>query len=213
MTKTSRRSRTARRALAGAVGILLGAGTGGAAAQAAPTLPDLVVTDVTTSTGSYVQGSQVVFRATIRNDGAAKVDWTTNGVAFVVDGRVVSWSDDNAVPLAPGQSVTVTANAGPAGSKAWTATAGRHAVRAWVDDVNRIREANEGNNVLERQVTIAASKARPVTDVRAVAATTLEQYKLDHAAPVRVTWKVPVGQPPARSNPSVIHRPTDAAIH
>jgi subtilase family serine protease len=60
----------------------------------------------------------------------------------------VSWSDNNTAALAPGQSITVTANSGPSGSATWSPGAGPHSVEAWLDDVNRVGETNENNNKL-----------------------------------------------------------------
>lgn len=67
----------------------------------------------------------------------------------------MSFSDNSRVPLHPGESVTLTANGGPAAGT-WTATAGSHTLHAIVDDVNRIPgEANEGNNRLERVLIVS----------------------------------------------------------
>ena len=56
--------------------------------------------------------------------------------------------DSHMSSIALGESVTVTANGGPEGSAAWTATAGIHTVRAWVDDVDRIKEQDERKQYL-----------------------------------------------------------------
>ena len=60
------------------------------------------------------------------------------GVASTLHDVLVSWSDDHVGPLAPGASVTLTADSGPSGRAAWTATTGRHVVAAQVDDVDRM---------------------------------------------------------------------------
>ena len=139
MTATARRT-TLVTAVAG-LGLLAGAG----AATAAPVaLPDLVVSGISAVTTT--PGSPVTFAATLTNRGtAATPTGVVQGVAFSVDGHVVTWSADRRTPLAPGASAVVRASGGPAGST-WTATAGPHVVTAVVDDVFRIRESDERNN-------------------------------------------------------------------
>src|SRR4051794_3396404 len=95
----------------------------------------------------------VTFSATIRNQGNGTTPANIiHGVSFWVDGAQVSWSDTSSNSLAAGATRTLTANGGPGGSSVWTATAGSHSVRAFVDDVNRIAESNETNNNLTNTV-------------------------------------------------------------
>lgn len=119
-------------------------------------LPDLVVTDVSSTPAALITGNQVTFKATIKNQGtAATPAGVIHGVAFVVDGVFVAWSDNYVSSLAPGASVTVTANGGPSGSNVWSATVGTHTVSATVDDINRIpNESNELNNSYSEQMTV-----------------------------------------------------------
>lgn len=198
------KSRRATRAAAGAAGALLCMGTGAGAAHAQSPVMDLVVTDITT-VGAYTPGASVVFQATIRNNGEMDYTTRTNGVAFIVDGRVVSWSDDNSTRLAPGQSVVVRANAGPAGTNAWKATTGKHTVRAWVDDVNRVPETNEGNNTLDRSLTVATGAVKPVGAVTAKVMVSQAQYALKHERGLQVSWKAPTGQPAGTTYTVVEH--------
>jgi len=76
------------------------------------------------------------------------------GVSFNIDGTQVSWSDTNTQSLAPGASVALTANSGPSGVGTWTATAGSHALQAWVDDVNRMNDVNRGNNKFQTAISL-----------------------------------------------------------
>ncbi|PKL57049.1 MAG: glycosyl hydrolase, partial [Methanomicrobiales archaeon HGW-Methanomicrobiales-6] len=46
-----------------------------------------------------------------------------------------------------------TANGGTAGAT-WKATLGTHTVKANVDDVNRIAESNENNNVMSKEIVV-----------------------------------------------------------
>src|SRR5260370_472583 len=118
---------------------------------AAPNLPDLVITAVTVSPANVAPGQPPTFSATVKNQGGAAVTFSATvqnvgavatpagvivGVRFDVDGIAVSWSDTDTQSLAPGASVTLTANSGPSGKSTWSATAGVHTIQAWVDDVN-----------------------------------------------------------------------------
>lgn len=89
----------------------------------------------------------MTFQATIKNLGTAPTPaGIISGVAFLADGRPAAWSDGCTQSILPESRVTVTANGDPSGSATWKATAGKHTIRAWVDDINRISEANEENN-------------------------------------------------------------------
>src|SRR5262249_13945320 len=84
---------------------------------------------------------------------AATPNGIVEGIGFLVDGATVTWSSNYTSSIAPGSSVTLTANDGPSGNM-WTATAGTHTVQAFVDDVNRIAESNENNNTLSSTLTV-----------------------------------------------------------
>lgn len=119
------------------------------------TTGDLVVTALTWTPASPAPGDAVTFHAIVENRGGKPTPpATTIGVAFLIGGRRVSWSDTYEKSLAPGVSVALTANGGPSGPS-WKATAGKVDVTAWVDDVDRIAEGNETNNELTRSVTVA----------------------------------------------------------
>jgi len=109
--------------------------------------PDLVVTSFGWSPTAPTTGVGVTFTATIKNQGtAATPAGTKHGVAFLVDGTSIAYSDTDTASLAPGASITLTANGSNAGGATWPATRGKHTALAWVDDVNRIAESNESNN-------------------------------------------------------------------
>lgn len=117
--------------------------------------PDLIVTDITSTPVSPLTGNQVTFSAVVKNQGTgATPAGTIIGVSFSIDGTQVSWSDTTTASLAPGASVTVTANGGPRGTAVWSATTGSHTVMAWVDDVNRISELNESNNQYTENLSV-----------------------------------------------------------
>jgi hypothetical protein len=125
-------------------------------------LPDLIVTAISWSPASPAVGSAVTFSATIKNQGAAATPGgIIHGVSFWVDGTQVSWSDTSTTSLAVGATRVLTANSGPTGSAAWTATSGTHTILANVDDVNRMAESNESNNTFTTSLTPSSLPAAP----------------------------------------------------
>src|ERR1700712_3550972 len=121
-----------------------------------PLSPDLTVTALSWSPRNPAPGSAVSFKATIRNQGAATPPGVVHGIAFFVDGRQVSWSDTDTASLAEGASITLTADGGQSGGFTWPASRGKHSVKAWVDDQNRISESNEANNIRTATLTVYA---------------------------------------------------------
>ena len=125
------------------------------------TKSDLIVTAVTPA--SAATGTNVVPSATVKNQGTvATPAGTILDVAFFVDGTTV-WSDTKTTSLAPGASVTLTANGGENGTNYWTATAGSHTLKATVNSVNRIAETDMTNNTLTKTIT-NTTLPRPTTD-------------------------------------------------
>ncbi|WP_243668636.1 dockerin type I domain-containing protein, partial [Methanoculleus chikugoensis] len=124
--------------------------------------PDLVVTDIawTPANPPATGGDAVTLKATIKNQGtAATPAGTKHGVLFTFDDGAAGppgvWSDTHATAIAPGASVTLTANGGSAGAT-WKAMVGTHTVKATVDDVNRIAESDETNNVMSKEIVVGS---------------------------------------------------------
>lgn len=119
-------------------------------------LPDVVVTSVSWTPNNVLVGSNMVFKATVRNQGsAATPSGVTLGVGFNIDGAgTVSWSVSDSSALAPNASVLLTADGGPSGGNYWTATHGTHTVVATVDDINRFAESIEDNNATSVSFTV-----------------------------------------------------------
>jgi subtilase family serine protease len=143
-------------------------GTSGQSAEVSATPgagpPDLVVTSVSWSPASPNSGDHVVFSCVVKNQGgSATASGTIVGVQFAVDGVTtpVNWSDTDTTSLAPGASVTLTANNGTNGVNYWTATSGTHSIQAWVDDVNRIAESNENNNKTSASFAVGTGATAP----------------------------------------------------
>lgn len=130
-------------------------------------LPDLTITRLVIPP-DIVAGQPVTFAVVVKNQGsAATPSGKIIGVAFHVDGPEVTWSSKDTTSLAPGATVTLTADGGPAGPT-WTATAGSHTLRAIVNDVNRFGETSTANNTLTALFNVApapASVTKPVNTV------------------------------------------------
>ncbi len=118
---------------------------------------DLVVTDISWDSSSAVAGSQIVFTATVMNDGDTDIPaGTIIGFQIQVDGntRSITWCDSYSGGLKAGESIELTCNGGTNGNY-WTATSGTHSVMAWIDDVNRlISEVDENNNQYTETIII-----------------------------------------------------------
>jgi hypothetical protein len=122
------------------------------------TTSDLVVTAV--APASTATGNVVVPTATVKNQGSvATPAGTILDVAFFI-GTTTVWSDTKTTSLAPGASVTLTANGGDVGNS-WTATSGDHALKATVNSVNRIAETDMTNNTLTRTITNTTPTTSP----------------------------------------------------
>ncbi|WP_214020432.1 CARDB domain-containing protein [Methanoculleus sp.] len=124
--------------------------------------PDLVVTGISWTPASPAPGDAVTLKATIKNQGTAPTPaGTKHGVIFTFDDGAAGpgvWSDTYTTAIAPGEWVTLTANGGSSGAT-WKAAEGTHTVKANVDDVNRIAESNEANNVMSKEIVVGT---RPV---------------------------------------------------
>jgi hypothetical protein len=129
-----------------------------------PTQPDLVVTSTSWSPANPATGQPVTFSATIKNQGTgATPAGTILGVQFRVNGGSPTWSDTHTASLAAGASITLTANGGTGGSTWTPSTAANYAITANVDDVARISESNESNNIHTSTLGVAAAPAPPAT--------------------------------------------------
>ncbi|WP_214040963.1 CARDB domain-containing protein [Methanoculleus sp.] len=124
--------------------------------------PDLVVTGISWTPASPAPGDAVTLKATIKNQGTAPTPaGTKHGVIFTFDDGAAGpgvWSDTYTTAIAPGEWVALTANGGSSGAT-WKAAEGTHTVKANVDDVNRIAESNEANNVMSKEIVVGT---RPV---------------------------------------------------
>jgi hypothetical protein len=123
---------------------------------------DMIVTAISMSPAAPAAGQAVTFSATIKNQGTtATPAGVKNGVVFSIDGATVSWSDNNTSSIAPGASVTVTANGGPSGSATWTAVGGSHSLDAWVNDAQRYQESTFSNNHLVQTINVTGGTPGP----------------------------------------------------
>ncbi|ABX42242.1 CARDB domain-containing protein [Lachnoclostridium phytofermentans] len=126
--------------------------------------PDLIVTDISWIPNNPVNGEEVTFKAVIKNQGdGASPQGVIHGVAFLVNGTTVSWSDNVTTSIPAGSSITVTANGGPYNKGSWTAATGNYTIRAIVDDINRIDESNENNNTYDKTMVVDVPKKPDLT--------------------------------------------------
>ena len=117
---------------------------------------DLIITDISWSPSNPQKGNAVTFSAVVKNSGGQPTtDGVIIGVAFSVNGTVVSCSDNSSTSLAAGASRTLTANNC---GVTWTAgDNGTYTILANVDDINRLTdEANESNNTLSKTLSVSS---------------------------------------------------------
>ncbi|NLA37933.1 MAG: glycosyl hydrolase, partial [Methanomicrobiales archaeon] len=123
--------------------------------------PDLVVTDISWSPANPAPGDAVTLSATIKNQGTASTPaGVKHGVLFTFDDGAAGpgvWSDTHTASIAPGAWVTVSASGGFSGAT-WKAVTGTHTVKAHVDDVNRIAESDESNNVISKEINVGTGQ-------------------------------------------------------
>ena len=135
---------------------------------------DLVLTGLSYAPVAPVVGTPVSFQATVKNQGAAYTPQGLNVmVTFSINGLpAVTWCRlTNS--LAPGASVTVTAQEGIAGLASWAALAGLQTVIATVDAAGAIAEADEDNNTFQTTIPVALPTA-PMVNIL-VNRTTLQE--------------------------------------
>ncbi|MBA4167548.1 MAG: T9SS type A sorting domain-containing protein [Chitinophagaceae bacterium] len=126
-------------------------------------LPDLQVTHISWLPADPKVGDQVTFSATVKNIGAgASPDSTLLGGLWSVNGQVVNYTDQYSRSLAPGDSVTLTANGGGTAPGTWVLPqVGSYTVNFLADDVNRIQEVSKSNNSLNTKLCIDTTNGRP----------------------------------------------------
>jgi hypothetical protein len=124
--------------------------------------PDLVVQEITWSPLAVRAGTAVTFAALVMNRGTEPTPADTPVVVeFRVDGRLVATNDSRTEPIPAGQAVALTGSGGPAGSGAWRATAGRHAVQAVIDPSRQVAEGRDGNNAVTIEFAVDEAAADP----------------------------------------------------
>ncbi len=126
----------------------------------APTLPDLLVTNIRTIPAFPIEGEKVHFVATLLNRGTSPTSTDKPAVvSFRVNGKPVSTSPELRQPIPTGGMTLVCGSIGTP----WTASPGTYSVRADADSANSIEETLESNNSATavrsvRPKTFSASK-------------------------------------------------------
>ena len=111
-------------------------------------LPDVTIVSISTSVNPIYAGNGVVFRAIVKNQGAAATPTGPGkgiGIGFSLGAFFCYRGADENLALAAGNSMLFSAN-GPGGAFTWPATLGTHSLSATVDDINRFPEVDENNN-------------------------------------------------------------------
>jgi hypothetical protein len=176
--------------------------------------PDLVVDSVSWTPPTPHAGDEVTFSAVIRNQGTGPTPaGVVHGVGFFIDGlNEVSWSDNLTSSLAPGQTITATANEGPLGKNTWTATPGTHTLTAWVDDVNRIAESNEQNNQLIATIAVQEQPPDTTTTSTTTTSSTLPPTTTSTTAPPTATTTAPPATPTTTTKPPLTTTTTQPVV-
>jgi subtilase family serine protease len=120
-----------------------------------PPKTDLIVTAV--GPASARAGEHVLPSATVKNIGMfATKPGVTLGVTFWIEDTLV-WSQGHEMSLAPGASVTLTADtrAWGSGNSYWVATEGSHTITANVNAGSGIGETDRTNNTLTSTITVS----------------------------------------------------------
>ncbi|MFC2006099.1 CARDB domain-containing protein [Chloroflexota bacterium] len=101
--------------------------------------PDLVIQSITWSPANPLQGDNITFTVTIRNEGSAKADYSS--VAFHIDDARLDFATTG--PINPGGTISETFS--------WIAQGGSHIAKAVADPYNKVVESDDNNN--EKTVT------------------------------------------------------------
>lgn len=111
--------------------------------------PDLIVTDVTVTPETPLDGQKVTLTAKVKNQGKGRTaKGTVCKVGFKIDdGPVVAWSDSYKASIGPDTSITIEADTGEL-----VVPAGTHKITAVIDVDKIIDEEDETNNQYEKVV-------------------------------------------------------------
>ncbi len=99
-----------------------------------PPPPDLIVEQITWTPASPSIGDTVMFTVTVKNQGEANVDYSD--IVYYIDNIQITTGRVNPISINATDNQTFT----------WTAAAGEHAIKAFVDFTKRIAESDETNN-------------------------------------------------------------------
>ncbi len=161
---------------------------------------DLVVTNIGWSPGTAVVNKDIRFSATLKNTGGTPTpEGLVHGVIFYVNKIKVSCSSNFISSLAPGASVTLTANSCPTG--VWKVRGnGDFTIEAVVDADDILKdELDENNNRLSKILSVGGSGCLvPVTGVEmnkeAISLFENDSYQLiaslipENACDLSVSW-------------------------
>jgi len=107
-----------------------------------PIPPDLIIKEIVLSPEEPVEGDNVTFTVTVKNQGASTNKECTIGYNI------------NDIYLGFSEAEVLASNATDSSSYVWVATSGRHTLVATVDSVNTIVESDESNNKIIRLFSV-----------------------------------------------------------
>lgn len=117
--------------------------------------PDLIVKSPGFSPTNPIEGDEMVFWATLKNQGAGTA---VSSLSYLrIDG--VKFAEFSTVSLSSNESIVVT------GSTVWPAVAGEHKFEVCADGALRVAESNELNNCIEITFTVAEKEIIKQSDL------------------------------------------------
>ncbi len=146
--------------------------------------PDLLITNIKMVPPYPLPGQNVIFLATVKNQGtAATTAGTPLKASFTVNGQQVCWSDNYTSSIPAGGMALICGNSGPNGTNTWTATAvGNYSVGATVDPDNTVDECVETDNSFSSQLTVYPQPPIPPVNLalnKPVTVTSVEKTGLE----------------------------------
>lgn len=126
-------------------------------------LPNVVIKELRMEPANPKPGDQVVFSILIENDSYYPTpDNVKHGVAFSIDGNVVSWSDDHYSMMFPGEQAVLTACGGPNSVNYWVVgDNSSYIIKAHLNDQTDFQESNYEDNIVEMELVLADYLGEP----------------------------------------------------
>ncbi|HEY9061867.1 MAG TPA: CARDB domain-containing protein, partial [Pseudobacteroides sp.] len=129
------------------------------------TLPDLAVTEIILDPPNPVVGEKVTLKAKVRNISENPVSISNDcKVGFKIDDSDILYWANMPSKLKPGEKAIVTGYIDDS-NRTWDAEEGEHKITAIVDALDNIREMDENNNVLSRNIIVKEKCKFKIEDI------------------------------------------------